>query len=123
MPRTTSSSWACNCGTRCTNRSALPDKPSTAFSEAMIWSAFLPSGAQVRVTVAIGPDTPAAWPKRSLSCLMSPSICARVALKSENEPALPPIASRPWLASFCEFTCRSDADVLAPPRRAAFQVA
>jgi hypothetical protein len=118
IARPISSSCACSCGTRSVKFFALPASASTALSDARIWSAFLPIGTQVAVAAPIGPDTVIWLPKRSLSSFTSDSICALVARKAVNAAASPSTASRPWLASFCEFTCRFEAAVLAPPKRA-----
>src|SRR5690606_13625430 len=102
---------------------ALAAKPLTACSLATICSALAASGVQVSVTVRIGPATPAVSPKLALSCWIAPSISALVWRNAANAPASPATASRPWLARRCEFTCRLEAAVLAPPSRAAFHPA
>jgi len=122
-PRTTSFNCACNCGTLVEKLLARPASASTAAWLPITSSARLASGLQVLVTVVIGPETPAESPKRSLRVLMSWSTSALVSLKAANASALPPIASRPWLASRCELSCRRDAEVLAPPKRDALVVA
>ena len=122
-PRTTSFNCACNCGTLLVKLLAWPARPSTAACEASTSSARLASGDQVLDTVRIGPETPAASPKRSLRVLMSSSTSALVSLNAANASASPSIASRLWLASRCELSCRREAEVLAPPRRDALVVA
>ena len=62
MARTTSLSWACNCGTRPVKRSAVPARASTACSESTIWPALCPSGAQTLARSASAPDTPGSSP-------------------------------------------------------------
>src|SRR5690606_10182554 len=123
IARTTSLSWACNCGTRPTNRSALPASASTACSEAMICPALLPNGVQVATSCSSGSATPGSLPKRDCRVPTRSSISLRVVRKALNASALPATASRPWLASCCESTCRSAAPVLAPVRRLPCQVA
>jgi hypothetical protein len=49
--------------------------------------------------------------------VMVESICDLVALNALNASALPPTASRPWLANCCDSTCKSAAPVAAPDRR------
>src|SRR3546814_8066271 len=53
---------------------------------------------------------------------MSESTSALVALNAVKASRSPSTASRPWLARRCELSCRFDAEVLAPPSRAAFHV-
>ena len=122
-PRTTSFNCACSCGTLALKLSARPASASTACCEAITSSARLASGSQVLLTVRIGPDTPAWSPKRSFRVLMSSSTSVLVALNASNACESPATASRPWLASRCEFSCRREAAVLAPPRREALVVA
>src|SRR5690606_5266352 len=114
---------ACSCGTAWVKLPALAAKPLTACSLAAICSALAASGVQVSVTVRIGPATPAVSPKLALSCWIAPSISALVWRNAANAPASKATASRLWLARRCEFTCRLEAAVLAPPSRAAFHPA
>jgi len=117
MARTTSLSCACRFGTWVAKRSALPARASTADSDATIWSAFLPSGAQVALSLASGPEMAPSLPKRLCRSDTVDSTDRLVSLNALKASALPATASRPWLVSCCDSTRMSDAPVLAPDRR------